>query len=273
MQKYYLAVMICAAAVLMTGCGSKSSSSSSDSVPDTTHGSAASTTETAAVTKASTTSKVTETATTATASTEAASETETETTTVVSILTEPNEEAESVNEDCLQAANAFYQAYLDHDAEKVYSMFDRDEIDGFNEKMQPELGDASAKEVFRRAAVIRAIEDSMANIDGIMEYYADEKTDKWSFSLRAEDLDKVEDEELKEFNKSLGTSYTDAYICQYMFYNDDTNGSSFTGNSSAFVESGGKWYLSYSSVMGTDLLSFIDVGNIAAPEDETEDKE
>ena len=41
--------------------------------------------------------------------------------------------AGDVDPDCLEAAKAFYQAYLDHDAEAVYSMFDKAEIDGYNE--------------------------------------------------------------------------------------------------------------------------------------------
>ena len=33
---------------------------------------------------------------------------------------------------------------------------------------------------------------------------------------------------------------------------------SFTGNSVSFVEKEGKWYLSYSSLMGSDLIYFMD---------------
>ena len=103
----------------------------------------------------------------------------------------------------------------------------------------------------------------MDNIGQIMEYYADSDKDTWSFSVRGSDLETVSEEDLEEFNESLGTSYTKAYTCQYMFYNDDTNGKSFTGNSASFVESGGVWYLSYASAMGTDLLNFIDVNDVA----------
>ena len=284
MHRKYTALLLCAAAVLVTGCGGKSSSSSSESetaaVTSSTAASdektvtASETVTTRQTTESKTTAAVTETETTQ-ETTEPESETddgyateETEETTEPTTFAEADKYEHTNSSDCIEAARAFYQAYLDHDAEKVYSMFEKTEIDGYNDKIAPELGGVSAKEMFRRAAVIRAIEASMDNIGQIMDYYADGKSDEWSFKLDEDDLDDVDEEELKEFNKSLGTSYTRACACRYMFYNDDTNGASFTGNSSAFVELDGKWYLSYSSVMGTDLLNFIEVENISTDEEE-----
>lgn len=270
MHRHQLAIICCTAALLTTGCGGRSSSSSSEAettavttssaVSDETTSTAAKSTETVETTAAITSEAATEPETEASSSDETTSEAEntTERMTIPELMS--NSE---VDEECLEAAQAFYQAYLDGDAEKVYSMFDKAEIDGYNELIAPELGGASAKEVFRRAAVIRAIEASMDNISQIMDYYADSENDVWSFSVRGSDLEKVSEEELEEFNESLGTSYTSAYTCQYMFYNDDTNNKSFTGNSASFVESGGVWYLSYSSAMGSDLLNFIDVNDIA----------
>lgn len=282
MHRKYKALLLCAAAVLVTGCGGKSSSSALESeTAAVTSSTAASVEKTVTATETATIRQTTESKTTPAATeTSSAEETtepetdefyateETEETTEPTTFTEPDKYDHTYSSDCIDAAREFYQAYLDHDAEKVYSMFDKTEIDGYNEKIAPELGGASAKEMFRRAAVIRAIEASMDNIGQIMDYYAADKDDKWSFKLDEDDLDDIDEEELKEFNKSLGTSYTRACACRYMFYNDDTNGASFTGNSSAFVELDGKWYLSYSSVMGTDLLNFIEVDNITADEDE-----
>ena len=98
----------------------------------------------------------------------------------------------------------------------------------------------------------------MDNIGETMDFSADGDADTWTFMIPAGELTEVDAEQLAEFNKSLGTAFTKAYTCQYMFYKNETNDKSFTGNSSAFVELNGKWYLSYSSVMGTDLINFMD---------------
>ena len=250
----------------MAGCSGRSSNSPSESeTAAVTSSSAVSGETTISTEKAATTQTETESAAATESTTEVTSgekdtsgtEGTTERMTIPDLMS-----SGEVDENCLEAAQAFYQAYLDHDAEAVYSMFDKAEIDGYNKLIAPELSGASAKEVFRKAAVIRAIEDSMDNIDKIKEYYQDSENDMWSFSVRGSDLEEISSDELDDFNKSLGTSYTKAYTCQYMFYNDDTNNKSFTGNSASFVESGGVWHLSYSSAMGSDLLNFIDVNDI-----------
>ena len=265
MHRHNLAILSCTAVLLMTGCGGRSSSSSSEAETTAVTSSTAVSDETTKVTTKTETTAAKTTAEPTTEATTGEEQTESATGSSSERVTIPDLHSGSdVDEECLAAAQAFYKVYLDHDAEAVYSMFDKAEIDGYNELIAPELGGASAKEVFRRAAVIRAIEDSMDNISEIMEYYADSDKDVWSFSVRGTDLEEVSAEELAEFNETLGTDYTKAYTCQYMFYNDDTNNKSFTGNSASFVQSGGVWYLSYSSAMGTDLLNFIDINDISA---------
>lgn len=161
--------------------------------------------------------------------------------------------------DSMSAARAYYNAYIDHDAEAVYSMFNREEIEGFYKVMEPALEGKSAEEVFRKAAVIRATESSMDNIKSIMDGYAVSANDTWSVLLLDKDLKEVSKEKLDEFNTSLGTSYTSGAECSYVFYVNDKNEESFTGNSSAFMEKDGKWYLSFSNAMGTDLLNYIEL--------------
>jgi len=239
------AVLLCLMLTMSVGCGKKGGGSSS-AVEDTTAAASTAQTETSAVT----TSKVTTTKkTTAT----------TVTTVTTTVPTEPaSNKVNAADAGCAEAAAAFYQAYLDHDAEKVYGMFADSEREGYNEVVRNELGGKDPKEVFRRAALIKAIGASMDNIGEIMDFYADGDDDTWTFMIPEGELTEVDAEQLAEFNKSLGTAFTKAYTCQYMFYKNETNDKSFTGNSSVFVELNGKWYLSYSSVMGTDLINFMD---------------
>lgn len=262
MHRLAISLFLCGALAVTAGCSGKSSSSSEEASSDTTAASSetetsvSETTSSAAETLTVTTETQTETKTETQTNTDitTASETSTET----QETTEPEKSRSEPSKDCLELAQRFYQAYLDHDAETVYSLFDLDEIEGYNKLIEPELNGASAKEVFRKAAVIRAIEASMDNVREIMAYYATADSDKWSFKVTMDDLDEVDEESLEDYNKRLGTSFTSSYTCQYMIYNDDTNGKSFTGNSVSFVEKDGSWYLSYSSIMGSDLIYFID---------------
>ena len=254
MRKYPI-LLICTA-MLLTGCSGKSGSS--ESVTETVPASAASVTTTTAeqTTASTTTAAATTMAAAATVSGQTTTAPATDTTaSSTETSTEKKKDAHD-DPDVLTAARKYYQACLDHDADTVYSMFEKSEIDGYCKMIEPQLSGEPAKEIFRRAAVIRAIEASMDNVREIMDYYG-KSGDKWSFEVKEEDLEQIEADELNEFNKSLSTSFTKAYTCQYMIYNDETNGESFTGNSASFVEKDGKWYLSFSSSMGSDLIFFM----------------
>lgn len=161
--------------------------------------------------------------------------------------------------DAVSAAKDYYNAYINHDAEAVYSLFNKDEIEGFYTVMESALEGKSAEEVFRKAAVIRAIESSMDAMKVFMDSHATSANDKWSVTITDKELEEVKKEKLDEFNTSLGTSYTSGFECRYIFYSNDNNGESFQGNSSAFLEKDGKWYLSFSNAMGTDLLNYIEL--------------
>ncbi|MBR4626464.1 MAG: hypothetical protein IKO47_01945 [Ruminococcus sp.] len=240
---------------LSAGCGKKGGSSSETETTSAANTTASQQTDTIAassetVTTTKTTAEQTVATTAATTSAAASSSTTVTTAVTTAVQTEPAE--------CADAANAFYQAYIDHDAEKVYSLFVPAEMEGYCELVRDELSGKDPKKVFRRAAVISAIEASMDNIVEIMDYYSDGDGNEWTFSIPEDGIKEVSSEELLEFNKQLGTAFTKAYTCKYMFYTNQTNGKSFTGNSSAFVQLDGKWYISYSTVMGSDLVNFMD---------------
>ncbi len=159
----------------------------------------------------------------------------------------------------LDIAQDFYNAYLGHDPEKIYSMFDPDEMKNYAKLVESELEGKSADEVFSKQAVTKAIGASMDSISEIMKAYSDSDSDKWSVTITSDDMEKADDKSLESFNGDLNTSYSAAVIVNYIFYSNESNGETFTGNSSAFLEKNGKWYLSYSSLMQSELLNYLDV--------------
>ena len=173
-------------------------------------------------------------------------------TTTAAVTTAPNNEKkpqpvadDKGYKDKLAIAQEFYKSYLSHDAEKVYSMFNIDEINGYYILMKNELDGKKPEEVFSKAVIVAAIDRSMKAIDEIREAYAD-----------MSDIDQLT---LEDYNSELGTKYTSGVVLNYIFYHDTNNNESFTGNSSAFVERDGKWYLSFSSLMQSELLNYIDL--------------
>lgn len=167
-----------------------------------------------------------------------------------------NNSSQSGYKTCDELAYAYYQAYLDHDAEAVYAMFSEEEIDGYLKAVSAELGDEDLSGYFTKTEIIKAINKSMDNVSEIMKYYGDSDSDEWTFILE-EAIDDIEEEDLNNFNKQLGTDFDSARDCQIMFYHDENNDKSFTGNSSSFLEKDGKWYLSISNAMRTDLINFM----------------
>lgn len=159
----------------------------------------------------------------------------------------------------IDIAQDFYNAYLGHDPEKIYSMFDQDEIKNYGKLVESELDGKTADEVFSKQAVTKAISASMDSIGEIMAAYSDSEGDKWSVTITPEDIETADEKSLESFNGDLNTSYSAAAIINYIFYQDETNGETFTGNSSAFLEKNGKWYLSYSSLMQSELLNYLEV--------------
>ncbi len=159
----------------------------------------------------------------------------------------------------LEIAQEFYNAYLSRDPEKIYGMFDQEEMINYGKMIESELDGKTADEVFSKQAVMKAIGASMDSIDEIMTAYSDSESDKWSVAITSDDMETADEKSLESFNSDLKTSYSSAVIINYIFYKNETNGESFTGNSSAFIEKNGKWYLSYSSLMQSELLNYLEV--------------
>ncbi len=161
--------------------------------------------------------------------------------------------------DSLSIAMDFYQAYLDHDPEKVYKMFNPEEIECYKKLMADQLEGKSADEVFSKDALIKAIDDSMSMIEEIMAEFSDSENDRWTADINEDILEEIAEDELSAFNDELGTSYTSGNIVNYMNYVNADNGEPFVGNSSAFVEKDAHWYVSFSSLMQSELINQLEV--------------
>ena len=159
-----------------------------------------------------------------------------------------------------EAAQYYYNAYLTDNYELVYSMFCQEEIDAYNSYIDSiEMFDSPAASVFRKSAVTDTVKASMANIDALRADNQDSENDKWTVLLTEEDIFPAEEEDIVEFNDTLGTSFTSAADCGFVYYQDTDNQRAFVGNGCAFVEYEGKWYLSYASAMQSELLMYMEI--------------
>jgi len=214
------------------------------------------TTAAEAVSAETTTAATTTTATTTTAATTTAAET-------------TSQKAEEKKEETPQkgfgssfdAAKAYYNAYLTGNADAVYDMFCPNEIEGYHAYISTTdlLDGKNPQVVFKRSNVIDAIKKSMNTIYGIMGEKSDVPHDKWTCSLTEETLKNTGENELKDFNKTLGTNFTAAADCGHVYYKDGDEEHSFIGNACAFVEQDGRWYLSYSTVLNAELITYMDI--------------
>ena len=99
----------------------------------------------------------------------------------------------------------------------------------------------------------------MQNIANLRADNQDSETDGWTVSLTAEDIIQSTPEDVAAFNETLGTSFTSGADCAYVYYQDLANQRAFVGNGCAFVESDGRWYLSYSSAIQSELLNYMNL--------------
>lgn len=266
---------IIASAVLLTSLISCSKNNSSDensapasSSTASSETSAASSTETTSTAAASTTdSKTTSTASSAatTATTSAATTTAAESTSAnestappATTTAPPKEEKKPGAPDAMSLAKSYYQAYLDHNAEAVYALFDQNEINGYIKAVEKELGEEDLAQYFSKDKIISAINKSISNVDDIKKDHSSSDKDKWSFKFKDEEFEAISEEDLKSYNELLGTSYSSASSCPVMYYVNDDNGDQFTGNSASFIEMDGRWFISFSNAISTDLFNFLD---------------
>ena len=254
------AVILSAAAY---GCNNKTNTSSSSSSETTTAAStdeAVTTSETesstdsgaSTTTAAGTTSGMTSETTTTTAANEKPTEKPAETTTA---------EVKTGFGSSFDAAKAYYNAYLTNNADAVYDMFCPEEIEAYHAYIgTTDLLDGKNPQVaFKRSTVIEAIKQSMAAIRSIMAEKSDVPPEKWTTSLVEDTLRPTGENELKDFNNTLGTEFTSGSDCGYVYYRDGNGEHDFIGNGCAFVELNGRWYLSYSSVMNAELITYMDI--------------
>ena len=205
------------------------------------------------VTTAETSASVTEDATTAA-----------ETTTSATATTEPTTEAPQKGfATCFEAAQAYYSAYLHGDANAVYDMFCQEEIEGYHaylDTSKSELLDGkNAQVMFKRSKVMSAINDSIKKIHSLMAEKSDVPPDKWTTTLEEKLISPTSENALKDFNKQLGTSFTNASGCGIVYYKDGNDEHDFIGNGCGFVELNGRWYLSYATVMKCELITYMDI--------------
>lgn len=188
-----------------------------------------------------------------------------EITTVTTVTTEQQQtEAPKKGFDtCIDAAVAYYDAYLRGDPEAVYNMFCADEIEGYHAYLDTEQADLlegkNAQVMFKRSKVISAINESIKRIHSIMAEKSSVPPDQWTTTIVEQTLRATGENELKDFNKQLGTHFTNASGCGYVYYKDGNEEHDFLGNSCGFVELDGRWYLSYSTVMHAELLTYMDI--------------
>ncbi|MBP5433803.1 hypothetical protein [Ruminococcus sp.] len=222
--------------------------------------------ETTTATKTSAAVSSTDTATkteTSAAVTEAVT-TATETTTSAAATTEPATEAPQKGfATCFEAAQAYYSAYLHDDANAVYDMFCQEEIEGYLaylDTSNSELLDGkNAQVMFKRSKVMSAISNSIKKIHSLMAEKSDVPPDKWTTTLEEKLLSPTSENALKDFNKQLGTSFTNASGCGIVYYKDGNDEHDFIGNGCGFVELDGRWYLSYATVMKCELITYMDI--------------
>lgn len=160
-----------------------------------------------------------------------------------------------------EAAKAYYTAYIKGDADAVYDMFCDEEIEGYHNYLSSTdlLDGKNPRVVFKRSNVVNAIKSSMAAIYGIMAGKSDVPHEQWAFSLTEDLLKPTGENELKDFNKTLGTNFPAASDCGHVYYKDGNEEHSFIGNACAFVQLNDRWYLSYTTVMNAELITYMDI--------------
>lgn len=261
-NRFIAAISAAALSAAMWSCNNKKSSGSSSEAnsPDTTAASAATTV--ADDTEVTTSNHTSDTTTTAAETTVA------ETTTTAAESDKPKETEKKPDEapkkgfdNSFEAAKAFYGAYLASNAEAVYDMFCSEEIEGYHAYIGTTelLEGQNPQVVFKRSNVIGAIQSSMKNIRDIMAEKSDVPADKWSTSLNEGLLKPIGENELNDFNKTIGTKFTGGSDCGIIYYQDGNPDHDFIGNGCAFVELDGRWYLSYTTVLNAELITYMDI--------------
>lgn len=237
--KSIISLSLCAAVVMTGGCNDKNKKSSS-SAKESSSSSAV---------------KEKEGKTTGEASSDTSTEPET-TTEPVTVV-----QAENGYDTPIAAVRNYYNAYLTNDYEAVYNMFSEDEIKAYRKYLKDGglIGEEDPDKTFGKGNVIKAIKASMANIRDLMAENGGKPAEQWGVSLKDEDLSALSGEEVNIFNNKLGTDFTSGFDCNFVYYVDGDENHSFLGNDCAVLEKDGRWYVSYSTVLSSELITFLDI--------------
>lgn len=184
-------------------------------------------------------------------------------TTITTTSASPHEQAEKAKHgysSAYEAAKAYYNAYLTNNYELIYNMFCEPELNAYNAYFDSlELTETKADDIFTKDTVENAVKASMENVKNLRADNQDSDNDKWSVTLKEEDIVVSQVEDIGLFNETLGTSFTSGADCGYVYYQNETNQKAFVGNGCAFVEYNGKWYLSYTSLIQSELINYMEI--------------
>ncbi len=241
-----------------SGAAEESSSAITETTSETTSPSQEST---EAATAASSAAAATETTTFTTSAETTTSAAETTAPAATEAPQAPTKAVKKGYDSSFEAAKAYYNAYLTGNADAVYDMLCEEEIEAYHSYLRSTdlLEGKNPQVVFKRSNVISAIKQSIQAIHDIMKEKSDVAPDKWTVSLTEDLLRTTGDNELADFNKTLNTEFTAAADCGYVYYKDGNDDHSFIGNGCAFVELDGRWYLSYTTIMNAELITYLDI--------------
>lgn len=242
--RFITALTVCATVSAFVGCEGKTEEDTSGKI-------IVATTEPQETTPEITTSAVTEIPSEA-VSTETATETTTETTSA------------SSNGEYRAVLDAYHQAYINGDANAVYSLFCPSEITAFDTYMKNYLktengeDDKTLNQIFTKESVLSAIDASIKNIHSIMDGYNESESDTWSLNIDETTVEHYSEEELDEINSNLGINVTDGYVCEIPFYKNDVNEEVFVAEPASVLLIDGQWYISYSAAFDR-LIDFMEI--------------
>lgn len=170
-------------------------------------------------------------------------------------------QAENGYDSAVTAVRNYYNAYLTNDYEAVYNMFSEDEIKAYQKYVKDGgmIGEEDPEKTFGKGNIIKAIKASMANIRSFMAENGGKPAEQWGVSLKDEDLSALSAEEVNIFNNKLGTDFTSGFDCNFVYYVDGDENHSFLGNDCAVLEKNGRWYVSFSTVLSSELITFLDI--------------
>ena len=184
-------------------------------------------------------------------------------TTATTVTTEPVTVTVSKNgyASAQEAAQNYYNAYLTNNYEAVYNMFSEDEIRAYHAYVDSAglIGEEKADKAFGKGNLMKAIKASIGNVYSIMSDKSNKPADQWASTFKAEDLQAVSPEELAQYNATLGTAFTNAMNCDYVYYTDGDDRNSFVGNACSLIENNGRWFLSYSTLLSAEYITFLDI--------------